>query len=124
MEYQLPPMGAGPSSFLPWLPIPACPLVTLWVSTWPCRVQQWSLLGKQARSEMDRQQNDGGMCGAPLPTHSSQPDSPWSTLGVTMCSDFGSPGLEGDSGRSPAEMNSFFCSPYFRTWTLGIMWGG
>lgn len=53
----------------------------------------------------------------------SQPASPLSLLGVAMCSGFGSPGSEGVSGRSPEEMNSFSCSPYFRTWTLGRGWG-
>lgn len=53
------------------------------------------------------------------PRSHSQPDSPLFTLGVTVSSGFGGPGSEGTSGRSPGEMNSFFCSPYFRTWTLG-----
>lgn len=58
-------------------------------------------------------------CGPAHLLPGSQPDSPLSASGVTVGSGFGSAGLEVSSGRSPGEMNNFFCSPYFRTWTLG-----
>lgn len=73
--------------------------------------------------QTEGQQKDGGDTQSSPATNPSlparQPASPLSFLGVTMCAGFGSPGSDGISGRSPEEINSFFCSPYFRTWTLG-----